>query len=450
MKSKVAIGLIFVMMAFADEKISQFSTAKENITLQTVLANTKKYYPLAQNKELLEQAKELEITRLKMRFIPQIRLNGKVSYQSDVTKLPFNSQILSQMAGTHIDYKPLNRDQYNVNIELAQPILDSLNLWANKAMTQAHYEKEKANLELNLYTIKNTVISAFFSTLLLERQIAQNALHIDTLERHKATISTRVRNGLAHKADVDKIDIEILQSQKMQQRLENEREIALDILFELSHIAKESTLILPDINENIRYLQSLENMISDEVKIDFSSRPEMQIFKARQSEITLQKRQEIAKSMPYIDAFIQVGYANPALNILKSGFRDYYIAGIRLNWNFSNLYSNHQQNELIRLQGLQNSNAMQEFQLNASIELKSNIKKAKKLLHDINQNKQIIATQSNIANAAKTRLDNGVMSVNDFLSEINMLNTVKLEHHYDEIELLMQIYLIRQALNDYE
>lgn len=443
-------------MAESSQSLSIQSTQNEQkVTIESILANTKKHYPLSQNKELLEHIKDLELTRLKMRFIPQIRLNGKATYQSDVTKLPFTSQTLSQIAGTNIDYKPLNRDQYNINVEISQPIFDSLNLWANSALVQTQHKKEQAHLESSLYNIKNTVMSAFFGALLLERQIAQNALHIDTLQKHKATISTKVRNGLAHKADVDKISIEILQSQKTQQKLQNEREIALEILFELSHIARDSKLVLPDMNECIKYLESIEAILANNEenkssKIDFSMRPEMQILKAQQSEIALQKRQEIAKSMPYVDVFIQAGYANPALNILKSGFQGYYIGGIRLNWEFSNLYSNHQQNEIIRLKSLQNSNAMQEFQLNASIELKSNIKKAKKLMQDIMQNENIITTQTNITNSAKVRLENGVMSVNDFLSEINMLNTVKLEQHYDEIELIMQIYQIRQSLNDWK
>lgn len=57
--------------------------------------------------------------------------------------------------------------------------------------------------------------------------------------------------------------------------------------------------------------------------------------------------------MPYIDAFFQGGYANLGLNILRSGFKEYYIVGLRLNWDISNLYSKHQQDEIIARNKLQ-------------------------------------------------------------------------------------------------
>lgn len=457
---KVIILLIFTLQVglFADsinkQELSIMADSANEISIESLLIRTKEHYPLYQNKDLLDKAKELEITRLKMRFIPQIRLNGKATYQSDVTKLPFDSQFLNTIA-PNINYKPLNRDQYNINIEISQPIVDSLHLWANSALVESKHKQQQASLESNLYNLQSTVINAFFSALLLERQIAQNNLYIATLQTHKNTISTKKQNGLAYKSDIDKIDIEILQSQKTRQSLQNEREIAFEVLFELGKIDANTKLILPNINDCIAYLKSIEMLLLHENTAEsslyknFSNRPEVQFFKAKESEITLQKRQELSKSMPYLDVFIQAGYANPALNILKSGFRGYYIGGIRLNWDFSNLYTNHQQDEIIRLQKLQNTNATNEFLLNASIALKSQVKRANKLLLDITQNEKIIAMQTNITNTAKARLNNAELSVNDFLSELNTLNAMKIEQYYNEIELIMQIYQIRQSLNDW-
>ena len=132
-----------------------------------------------------------------------------------------------------------------------------------------------------------------------------------------------------------------------------------------------------------------------------------------------------------------------ALNILKSGFNSYYIAGIRLNWDFGNLYSLHQQSELRRMQILQNDAKKEEFLLNMRISLKSQIKLANNLQDKISKDAQIIALQENLTKSAQAKLQNGVLSVNDFLSEINALNTLKLQNNYDEIELCMPYLCIR-------
>ena len=86
-------------------------------------------------------------------------------------------------------------------------------------------------------------------------------------------------------------------------------------------------------------IQSTQNL--------FQSRPELTLFKLKEEEAGLKKRTELTKSLPYIDAFFQGGYANPGLNILRSGFQGYYIVGLRLNWDISNLYSKHQQDQII-------------------------------------------------------------------------------------------------------
>ena len=105
-----------------------------------------------------------------------MRFNGRVSYQSDVTTLPFNSQTLGSippLANALADYRPLTRDQYNINAEISQPLLDSLNLWANKAVIKQHYAIQKASIDVELYKVQKSVMNAYFSSLLLQKHIEQ-------------------------------------------------------------------------------------------------------------------------------------------------------------------------------------------------------------------------------------------------------------------------------------
>ena len=291
--------------------------------------------------------------------------------------------------------------------------------------------------------MQTSVINAYFATLLLERQINQSEIHAKELGKNLSTLKARYANGVANKSDIDKPNIEILQTQSTLANLTNEREIALSTLKELVGLEQDIELVTP--NQSLDFLKSL-----DMESASFDSRPEMRVFTQRTNEITMSKNAETARFLPYIDAFFQAGYGNPALNILKSGFNSYYIAGIRLNWDFGNLYSLHQQSELRRMQILQNDAKKEEFLLNMRIALKSQIKRANNLEDKISKDTQIIALQENVTKSAQAKLQNGVLSVNDFLSEINALNTLKLQNNYDEIELLKQIYDIYQSLNQWQ
>ena len=417
----------------------------EPLTLESALSKAREHYPLHKNKDLLQKAQDLELVNLNMSYIPRLKLGAKATYQSNVTTLPFSSQTLNNLAGGNLNYKPLSKDQYNANIEISQPLFDAGNLWANRSLTKAKYSTQQAELESALYSVQTSVINAYFAALLLERQINQSEIHAKELGKNLATLQARYANGVANKSDIDKLKIEILQTQNALANLTNEREIALSTLKELVGLEQKEDIELQTPRQSLDYLQSLEVE-----SVGFESRPEMRVFTQRANEITMSKNAETARFLPYIDAFFQAGYGNPALNILKSGFNSYYIAGIRLNWDFGNLYSLHQQSELRRMQILQNDAKKEEFLLNMRISLKSQIKRANNLEDKIGKDAQIIALQENLTKSAQAKLQNGVLSVNDFLSEINALNTLKLQNNYDEIKLLKQIYEIYQSLNQWQ
>lgn len=417
----------------------------EPLTLESALSKAREHYPLHKNKDLLQKAQDLELVKLNMSYIPRLKLGAKATYQSDVTTLPFSSQTLNTLAGGNLNYKPLSKDQYNANIEISQPLFDAGNLWANRSLTKAKYSTQQAELESALYSVQNSVINAYFAALLLERQINQSEIHAKELGKNLATLQARYANGVANKSDIDKLKIEILQTQNTLANLTNEREIALSTLKELVGLEQKDDIELQTPRQSLESLKSLEVE-----NASFESRPEMRVFALKTNEITMSKNAETARFLPYIDAFFQAGYGNPALNILKSGFNSYYIAGIRLNWDFGNLYSLHQQSELRRMQILQNDAKKEEFLLNMRISLKSQIKRANNLQDKIGKDAQIITLQENLTKSAQAKLQNGVLSVNDFLSEINALNTLKLQNNYDEIELLKQIYEIYQSLNQWQ
>lgn len=89
----------------------------EPLSLESALSKAREHYPLHKNKDLLQKAQDLELTKLNISYVPRIKLSAKATYQSDVTTLPFSSQTLNNLAGGNLNYKPLSKDQYNANIK---------------------------------------------------------------------------------------------------------------------------------------------------------------------------------------------------------------------------------------------------------------------------------------------------------------------------------------------
>nr|WP_317845618.1 hypothetical protein [Campylobacter sp. LR196d] len=135
--------------------------------------------------------------------------------------------------------------------------------------------------------------------------------------------------------------------------------------------------------------------------------------------------------------------------MLKNGTDSFYIVGLRFTWDFSNLYSKYQQDELIRKEQLQIGSLEDEFYLNAKISLNSNIKTAKSLIFQLSQDDEIIALQEKIVLNSKAKFLNGVLSINDFLSDVNQFYIAKLQRSYRQIQFLSIIYQIKQLVNEW-
>ena len=290
------------------------NTTPQTISLEECIQSARWHYPLHQNKQLLDESLKLELQRLHLTYIPRIKFSSKASYQSDVTTLPFNSQTLSSippLANALSDYRPLNQDQYNFNIEISQPIIDSLNVWANKAIISKQYAIAKTNIDKELYKVQQSIINAYFSSLLIDKQIAQLQIHKKELQKNHSYMLKRYKNGVGRQSDVDKLQIEIFNADKTLKSLQAQHFTTLAILTELSGInLHNAKLQIPDKAQSLTYLQTTLVRLQEDSSLLFKNRPEIDFFTLKQEEAHLQKRLELSKSMPYIDAFFQGGYAN--------------------------------------------------------------------------------------------------------------------------------------------
>ena len=99
--------ILFLFLSF-----SAFS--QEVLTLEECYNLAEKNYPLARQTDLLEDKSRSEIRIISKGRLPQLDINARASYQSEVIQFPL------ELPNTTIE--PPNKDQYRVSLDANQLI----------------------------------------------------------------------------------------------------------------------------------------------------------------------------------------------------------------------------------------------------------------------------------------------------------------------------------------
>lgn len=203
-----------------------------------------------------------------------------------------------------------------------------------KEVLRADSEIDKRKLEVDMYTINKRVNQLFLGILLLEGQMNQNHAMQEELQRNYNNVNAYVKNGIANQADLDAVKVEQLNNTQQRYTLEASHQAYCEMLRILINRRTPITghvLMKPDVDTLI--------YIGETHTPGLIRRPELYLFAAQNRQLEISRKQLVAKNFPKLGVFAQGAYGNPGLNMLKNEFSAYYVAGIRLTWNFGNLYT---------------------------------------------------------------------------------------------------------------
>jgi outer membrane protein TolC len=166
------------------------------------------------------------------------------------------------------------------------------------------------------------------------------------------------------------------------------------------------------------------------------NRPELRLFDQQHLYLETMKGLSNAKRRPVVSAFAQAGVGQPnAFNLLETDFSDFYIVGVKLQWkllDFGNakrekgIYTANQEIVQTKKQDLENN-------LDRMLDKeKADIKKLNLL---IEKDKELVALQNNIVRRSFTQLENGVITPQDYLSELNSRTQLELTNQIHEVQL---------------
>src|SRR5204863_4025652 len=122
---------------------------------------------------------------------------------------------------------------------------------------------------------------------------------------------------------------------------------------------------------------------------------------------------------PRVSLFLQAGYGRPGLNFLKNEFDPYYIAGVRANWTIGGYYTQKKEKELVEVNRKMVDAQKDAFLLTTRTSLVQQQAEIDRMQQLVNTDQEIIELRIKVKDAAKAQLENGVITANDYLLEVN-------------------------------
>ena len=403
-------------------------------TLEECQQAAERNYPLIQQMDLIRQTTELNVQNIEKGWLPQVSASAQATLQSDVTAFPEQIQTVYQQMG--IDMKGLRKDQYRVGIDVQQTIYDGGAIRNQKEVARERGNVELAQNEVNMYNVRHRVNEMYFSLLLLDDQIRLNRDLQELLEANEKKLSTMLKGGTAAESDFLNVKAERMNVVQQLTNLETQRQAVARMLSVFCGIE----------------VKELSKPSATAVQLAGNQRPELRLVDAQLRLVEAQEKALNSALLPRLGVFAQGFYGYPGLNMFEDMMHRQWslngIVGARLQWNIGALYT--RKNDKAKLNLLRQSaeNSREVFLFNNNLEQiqqSESISRYQKLME---ADEEIIRLRSQVRKAAESKLRHGIIDVNDLLREINAENAARVQQSIHEIEMLKEIFELKNTVNN--
>ncbi len=405
----------------------QIVFGQQNITLDSCYQWARVNYPNLKQSRLWSEITELKKENTRTIYYPQLAFNGQATYQSVVTEIP---RIIPGFTGPSVP-----NDQYKAYAEFRQTIWDGGVSGINSQLEDAILINNLNQLEIEAYKLNDQVSMAFFTVLVVEKQLEVVDAQKKVLEEKLKNAESGIANGMVEKATASVIKAEILNLDQNAIRLKSGKIAAMQMLAVLT--GKNM-----NINSKLEYIKNPS--IMDEL-----NRPELHLFASQANALEKQKELLRKNRNPKIFGFGQVGYGKPGLNMLNDGFDTWYMLGAGISWNAFDWKNTERQRQVLTLQQDMLRNNEETFRLNMNVLLVQQNAQIKQLEDMLKTDQEMISLRSEIAKSASSKLENDVITASDYIQEVQAetLSKLNLELHQIQLEEANEKYSLMMGRN---
>ncbi len=388
--------------------------SQEKLTLEQCYTLAYQNHPLTGKTEILQQQNTLELKALQAQKYPRIDAEAQATYQSDVMVLPIT------LPNFHIESP--DKDQYKATLTAIQIIYNAGLIDAQKELKKIQSETQQKEVEVQLHTLKMQINQLYFNILLIQQKMELLQISISQLQSKKAEIQKMIATGSTYESATEPVEVKILELSQNVVELQAQKVQFYDQL---------GLIIGQKLNANTNLSLPVSSGLNE------NQRSELALFELQKNSVTTQTEFLKKQTLPKVSAFGTAGYGKPGLNALSNEFDDFYIIGVKAQWNVFDFGANKKQRQVLLLQQdlIDNQKTVFEWNQNNTAEnFKMEIVKYQTLLKT---DQEIINYRKKIVETAEKQLKHDLITTSDYTAEVNKLLEAQINQKTHEIQMAL-------------
>lgn len=380
-------------------------------------------YPAIRQYRMIEQSRDFTLDNVMKGWLPQVSISAGAYGFTDILK----SDKKMEQAGMD-----MNNFMANASVMIKQSLYDGGQIAARKKVVWAESQVQKQQLDVSMYAINEQVDQLFFSILLLDEQLEQNALLQKDLATSEQTIRSMMIGGIANQTDLDAILVERLKAEQQNESLLASRQSYLRML---------GVFVGKDL---AAAAETLEKPAQGYVRANVN-RPELKYYASQNLLLDAQRKQLNTQLRPTVGIFGMGMVHSKMSDMLNNGMM---VAGVSVSWNIGALYTRKNDIRKIEVQRQINDSQREVFLFNNRLQNEEANGAIASLKRQIEKDEEIVRLRENIRGKSDRKVELGTKSVNELVSDINAVSLARAQKAMHEIQLLKEIYRQKNINNE--
>ncbi|MGV3610963.1 MAG: TolC family protein [Fluviicola sp.] len=393
--------------------------SQNSISLDSCIAWSKKNYPLIKQNEVTLQQREQNEKAIRENWLPKVSFMAQATYNTETVKFDFPGMDLK-----------FPHDAYITSLSLEQTIIDGGLTKQQKNVEQLSTELTIQQNEVELYKLVERVNQLYINVLLGRENLRILELYKEDLSNRAKNMKAGVDNGLVLSSSLDELEAEIL---KTDQNI-------IESKFQLGALYKTMVLYTgKPIDENTVLAETPIGGQAARIEIQ---RPELKIFDLQAKLLDARFKQINVNAIPRITVGAAGNYGRPGPNFINQELRFFGSANLTVRWNVSSLYGLKREKTKVELNKSLIDIQKEAFLFNIESSLNTQTAQLSALAQMIEKDDVIIEKRHNVTTTATAQMENGKITVVNYLSQLNAELQAKLNKKVHEIKRMNAISTI--------
>ncbi len=400
--------------------LSSGVAAQDTVRLGPLHAAATARDPRVRQLALQAEATEARLRNLNTERLPQLRVSGDATRQSEVPSIP-----ISLPGGMTPPVPP--RSRYEVRGEVEQRVYDGGALERRRGIERARLAEAQAEVGAALFGVREEVNAAFFGALGIQAQLAELATLEADLEARLAQARVRVREGAALRSQAYTVEAELIRARQQRAELEANRRASLAVLSALTgrSIGEGDVLVTPPLAGEVARAAGGAG----------AGRPERAVFGARRERLRREAALAGTRGRPQVQAFGQVGVGRPGLDQFRRDIHEFWILGMRMRWTPWDWGVVRREQQVIGLQQRVVDTEEEAFAERVRRSTLDEVEAMRRLEGVLESDDALVSLRERIAREALTRFGEGAITAAEYVDVRNDVQEARVVRERHRVEL---------------